>query len=187
MIDKRQQILQATAEMITECGLESCPMSKISARAGCGAGTIYRYFETKDDLVRALFKESIKKLTLVCLANYDADQSLRQRYYQIWGNYFEFICCNPRERGLMEQLFASPAISCEDKDEAFAQLREATFPILDEGKQQGVFKDVPNDILNTFVFGSLNQMSKKMELSPETCGCVDSDILMQLCWDAIRR
>ncbi|MGB1092243.1 MAG: TetR/AcrR family transcriptional regulator, partial [Oceanobacter sp.] len=121
MIDKRTKILQATADMIAEHGLTCSPMSKISARAGCGAGTIYRYFETKDELVVELFKETAQKLTDACLKNYQGEGSLRDRFFQIWGNYFSYINENPSERALLEQLFASPAIGPCDKESALDQ------------------------------------------------------------------
>lgn len=187
MIDKRQQILQATSDMIAEYGLQACPMSKISARAGCGAGTIYRYFETKEELVKSLFQDLIERLTSACLQNYDPDQPLRERFYRIWGNYYHFVLANPGERALMEQLFASPLICNNQRDHALNTLQLAIGQLLDDGKRQGVFKDVSNEILNTITYGSLVTITKKLHQSPEKFTTeVTADVVLGICWDAIR-
>ena len=188
MTDKRQRILDATAEMIVECGLQACPMSKISARAECGAGTIYRYFETKQDLVIALFEERVERITERCMADYDSNTPLRQRFFVFWGGYYHYIRENPCERALMEQLLASPMICCDHRDSALARLHEATHQLLDEGKREGVFKELPNEIMSTVTYGSLSMMAKKLDQAPEKFSSdVCTETVLTLCWDALRR
>lgn len=188
MTDKRQRILDATAEMIVEYGLQACPMSKISAKAECGAGTIYRYFETKQDLVVALFEDRVERVTERCMAGYDQKTPLRQRFFAFWGGYYHYIRENPCERALLEQLLASPMICCEHRDSALACLHEATHQLLDEGKREGVFKELPNEIMSTVTYGSLSMMAKKLDQAPEKFSCdVCTDTVLTLCWDALRR
>lgn len=189
MIDKREQILKATAEMIVEHGLQACPMSKISALAGCGAGTIYRYFETKQDLVKALFDDLITKLTTACTEGYDASLPLRERFFTLWGNYYRYVLANPCQRALMDQLLASPTICAEHRENSLTVLQQVIGQLLDDGKHQGVFKDLPNELLNTVTYGSLSMMAKKQQQAPEKFSCVscDEEDILSLCWDAIRR
>jgi len=186
--DKRQKILDATAEMIVEYGLQACPMSKISARAGCGAGTIYRYFETKQDLVVALFEDRIMRITDTCLSGYDHSSPLRQRFFALWGGYYRYICEHPCDRALMEQLLSSPMICCNHRESALARLHEATHQLLDEGKHEGVFKELPNEVLSTVTYGSLSMMARKLDQVPEKFSDeVCTDTVLSLCWDALRR
>jgi TetR/AcrR family transcriptional repressor of multidrug resistance operon len=188
MVDKREQILAATAETIVEHGLQACPMSKISALAGCGAGTIYRYFETKQDLVEALFDDLIERLTNCCMEGYDDSLPLRERFFILWGNYYHFVLANPTQRALMDQLVASPTICAEHREQSLGTLHQVTGQLLDEGKRQGFFKDLPNELLNTVTYGSLSMIAKKQQQAPEKCSaalCRKNDIL-SMCWDAIR-
>ena len=189
MIDKRQQILEATAEMINEYGLQACPMSKISARANCGAGTIYRYFETKQDLVTALFDELINALIAACSTDYDETAPLRQRFEKLWGNYYGYILENPCQRSLMDQLLATPTIDQDYKEESLSRLQNLIGKLLDEGKQQGVFKELPNQILNTVTYGTLSVLARKQQQCPDKfpCGSCSVDEVLGLCWDAIKR
>jgi len=186
--DKRQKILDATAEMIVEYGLQACPMSKISARAGCGAGTIYRYFETKQELVVALFEDRISRITDACLKDYSHTNPLRKRFVALWGGYYRYILENPCDRALMEQLLASPMICCNHRDSALARLHETTHQLLEEGKREGVFKELPNEVLSTVTYGSLSMMARKLDQVPEKFSEeVSTESVLDLCWDALRR
>ena len=57
MTNKRAAILEATLALISEHGFHGTAMSMIADRADVGAGTIYRYFESKEDLITQLYLE----------------------------------------------------------------------------------------------------------------------------------
>ena len=50
--DKRTDILQSALELIAERGFHGAPISEIAQKANVAAGTIYRYFENKDLLIK---------------------------------------------------------------------------------------------------------------------------------------
>lgn len=188
-MDRREQILQATANLIAECGLQASPMSKVAKSACCGAGTIYRYFETKEDLVRELYKELTTQMNQACLQDYDRAACIKVRFYTIWGNFYRHMSSNPRDCALMEQLSASPAICCHFKDEAMEPLRQEVDQLIDEGKQQQLFKELPNETLAMFTFGSLASIAKKQHNMAEQCrpaNVYETQNLLNLCWDAVK-
>jgi AcrR family transcriptional regulator len=55
--DKRAEIIRAALELIAEHGFHGAPMAMIAEKAGVAAGTIYRYFESKDILITELHRE----------------------------------------------------------------------------------------------------------------------------------
>ena len=57
MTDKQAAILDATLELVSEKGFHGTPTSAIAQEAGVGVGTIYRYFENKEDLIDELYKQ----------------------------------------------------------------------------------------------------------------------------------
>lgn len=186
-MDKRQQILEATADLIAEQGLQDCPMAMVAKQACCGAGTIYRYFTTKEELVQQIFTELTGKMLEYCLVGYDENACIKQRFFTFWGNFYRFMHEAPRNRTLMEQLSASPAICEEQRTADLSGVDSVVEKLLNEGKQQQLIKDMPNEILKTMTFGSLIMMSKKQHLSPRmfTVEVAEKDLLT-LCWDAIK-
>jgi len=186
-MNKRQQILEATAELIAEHGLQASPMSMVAKHAGCGAGTIYRYFETKEELVSELFSEVTRQLSNACLQNYDKQAGIKQRFFVYWGNFYRWIRDNPQTRALIEQLGSSPAI-CEIHRQASMQcIQQPVKELLDEGKNQQLIKNLPDEVLVTMTFGSLMNMCRKQHLSPGVFTTeVNAEDLITLCWDAIK-
>jgi AcrR family transcriptional regulator len=56
---KRRAILAAAADVFRECGFSGATMAAVSARAGGSKATIYRYFNSKDDLFVTLMLEAV--------------------------------------------------------------------------------------------------------------------------------
>ena len=52
----RQALLEAAIELIAERGLESISIDDLTRSAGMARGTFYNYFETRDDVVRAVIE-----------------------------------------------------------------------------------------------------------------------------------
>ncbi|MFY9625470.1 MAG: TetR/AcrR family transcriptional regulator, partial [Rhodoplanes sp.] len=53
---RREDILRASRDIAAEQGLGAVQIVPVAERAGIAAGTVYRYFPTKADLVEALLK-----------------------------------------------------------------------------------------------------------------------------------
>lgn len=51
---RRRQILDATAALLLDDGYEALTVSKVAARAGVAKGTVYLYFDSKQELLAAL-------------------------------------------------------------------------------------------------------------------------------------
>src|SRR3954462_499024 len=74
-----EAILKAAGALLGELGYDAVTTNLIAERAGVPVGSIYQFFETKDDIIVALverFKQSIHKLAAEHL---DADGAARDR------------------------------------------------------------------------------------------------------------
>src|SRR4030042_7146178 len=62
---RRDSVVDAAHEIAAEAGLAAVQIVPVAARAGIAAGTVYRYFPAKTDLVAALIDGVIAKETAV--------------------------------------------------------------------------------------------------------------------------
>lgn len=53
------EILQAALSVFAESGFAAAKLDDVARRAGVAKGSLYRYFETKEDLFRAVVKDAI--------------------------------------------------------------------------------------------------------------------------------
>jgi AcrR family transcriptional regulator len=58
----RARILDAASEVFSEGGA-SASTEEVARRAGVAIGTVFRHFPTKDDLLRAIMKDLLQRLT----------------------------------------------------------------------------------------------------------------------------
>jgi len=60
---KNRQIIDVAIDLFAEKGFQQTTMQEIAETAGVGKGTIYRFYESKEDLVSSLVEFSIKDIT----------------------------------------------------------------------------------------------------------------------------
>ncbi len=58
-MDTREKILEATERLIKTRGLARATTKEIAREAGCAEGTLYRHFESKEDLFLGIIQESL--------------------------------------------------------------------------------------------------------------------------------
>jgi AcrR family transcriptional regulator len=69
----RARVLEVAYETFAAEGL-SVPIDEIARRAGVGAGTVYRHFPTKEDLLRAVVKDRLQRIIDDGYALLDSDE-----------------------------------------------------------------------------------------------------------------
>src|SRR4029079_18829851 len=82
--DKRSAILDAALELFVERGYYGTPVPLVAERAGVGAGTIYRYFKSKEDLVTVLYRQIKQSLANFVLMGVKQDEPPREIFRQLW-------------------------------------------------------------------------------------------------------
>ena len=57
-MDKRRLLLDAATRVFAERGYHACRVGDIAAEAGVAYGLLYHYFESKEDVLRTIFRET---------------------------------------------------------------------------------------------------------------------------------
>ena len=186
MTTKRTAILEATLELISEHGFHGTAMSMIADKADVGAGTIYRCFDSKEDLITQLYLEIKREMGRAVLEGYSEDLSLRERFRTLWLNMLKYYMDHPQELIFMEQFHNSPYMKPELK-EAYAEYYEPLSRFFDYAFREGVFKEMPLAMLSTFTLEVAVSLAKHhahgdLALDDET-----KELAMSATWDALKR
>src|SRR3954466_11 len=88
--DKREAILAAALELFVERGFYGTAVPEIADRAGVGAGTIYRYFESKEALVNAIYRELKLQFSRAVLEEFPATAPTREQFRALWTRMAKF-------------------------------------------------------------------------------------------------
>jgi AcrR family transcriptional regulator len=93
--DKREAILTAALELFVERGFYGTAVPEIADRAGVGAGTIYRYFESKEALVNVIYREQKQALTHLVLGDFPHTAPTREQFRTLWSRMARFAVAHP--------------------------------------------------------------------------------------------
>jgi AcrR family transcriptional regulator len=152
-MNRRDEILQATLELIPQHGLSGLRISHIAEQANCSPGIIYHYFESKDEIIQSLgmmvsaeFGRSLQVDHLLTLTPFE-------RLKQGWLNTFTYFTTYPQKTLFLEQYKNSPY-----------HTEEAWGPEL-EKLVQAVSLDIANGHLKDFPITVLYNMTINVAIS----------------------
>jgi AcrR family transcriptional regulator len=110
--DKRNAILDAATQVIAVEGV-SAPTAKIAKLARVAEGTLFTYFNTKDELLNELYvqlKAELRALMLLEAATV-AKKSPRSIALHAWTRYVNWCVANPQKRKAIAQLGVSERLT----------------------------------------------------------------------------
>jgi len=146
--DKRNAILDAATRLFAERGLTAAPTSEISKQAGVAEGTLFTYFETKDDLINALYREIKLELADAMMSDFPRKKNLRTRLRHVWDRYVNWGIVNPKQRKVLVQLQVSEVLTKESRDAGSAPFVEFQIMVRDAIEQRIFRNDLPAELIS---------------------------------------
>lgn len=112
--DVRERIVEAARDIVSEEGLDALSMRALGVRIGHSPGTIYQYFQDKDELLRSVMTEGFRRLgetTEAELAKVSDGARPLERYAALGRGYARFALENT---GYFRSMFKMPAVAHMD-------------------------------------------------------------------------
>jgi len=184
-LDKRDAILAAALELFVERGFHGTAVPEVAERAGVGAGTIYRYFASKEALVNALYQSLKGEVTSRVMRDFPVDKPARQMVHHLWSRLAEFAVAQPRAYAFLE--LHHHADYLDDQSNAIeSRMMDMGIHFLQAAQARGEVKPLSPMLLIAIVHGVFTGMLRKaweglLELTPETITAAE-----QCAWEAIR-
>lgn len=187
---KRDDILQATLELIAENGFHRTSTRMITEKAGVGAGTIYCYFTSKDELIIEVNHLLEEKILLAVEGDYPfRNKDVKKNFFHLFKTVFTYFTTHPTHLRFLEQYIDSPygksmhikrIIGNRGKHNIFQK-------IIEEGIKQKVIKDLPLFAHFALAFGPIVMLAQN-----HVHGLVELDDAqihraIDAVWDAIKR
>jgi AcrR family transcriptional regulator len=148
---KRNAILDAATRLFAERGLAAAPTSEISKRAGVAEGTLFTYFETKDDLINALYREIKLELADAMMSDFPRKKNVRTRLQHVWDRYVNWGIGNPEQRKVLAQLVVSDILTNDSREAGSAPFVEVQAMIRDAIEQRVFRDDLPVELVSKYL------------------------------------
>ena len=182
--DKKQAIFDSMLEMVKEHGFHACPMSTLAKKAGVAAGTIYHYFESKEQLIQELYVFSSDRIIKAMFEGDDEGKPYKERFFNFWMNLYRFYVSNPDVLFFFEQFYHSP-YNTNRHEKKHDRFHEHLFAFIGEGVRQDCFRKVNPEILGVMVHSNIRTAARIKGFGKIKMGEQELSQISQVLWDGL--
>ncbi|MED1952711.1 TetR/AcrR family transcriptional regulator [Brevibacillus centrosporus] len=159
--EKYQAIIDAAVRVIARQGYHNAQVSKIAKEAKVADGTIYLYFENKDDILISLFNEKMGHFVETNRRHIAEASSIEQKLYVLVHAHFSQLSLDHEFAKVtqIELRQSNPVIS-----EGIGNVMKQYFDLIDEVLREGIDKGILNPDLDVrvarkMIFGTLDEVT----------------------------
>jgi TetR/AcrR family fatty acid metabolism transcriptional regulator len=156
--DKRQLILDAAVRVFARKGYHTCRVGDIAEEAGVAHGLLYHYFDSKEELLETIFRNTWTLMLDTIRGVEELDDPARETLRKVaaivlrsWRDTPDIV------RVLVREVTRSPHLQqeIEETEQAFHALER----VIEKGKESGEFREDVNSRFASFIFyGALEEI-----------------------------
>jgi len=159
--EKYDAILEASIRVIAKHGYHRAQVSKIAKEAGVADGTIYLYFENKEDLLISIFQDRIGHFVSILKQKLSKLNDPAQKLFQIIFSHLHYLETNPALAIVMQMELRQSNSYVRTKIGEW--LHEYLFLIehvMEQGKQSGIFRqNLDARLARKMIFGTIDDLA----------------------------
>ncbi len=162
--EREQLILRAAEELLIEKGYHETSIDDIAARVGISKGTVYLHFQSKEELIFALFERNIRLFKQAMETHLAAGNTPRATleslltyvYSGLNGKHFQMLRAIVLQSPELRSRFAERQGA---HHEGWGELTERVGAVLEAGKRSGEFDlSMPTSVMVALYTSLLNPM-----------------------------
>ena len=155
----RERLLRAAAKVVAGDGMEAATTAAIAAEAGVAEGTLYRHFESKDDLLIAAYRQIKQEVFVDAFAGVDTAAAPPERLKRTWKAIYLAYRTN-RDAFAFGQRFAESSLAEREGGEAHRAIGRMVSDLRRIGIASGDFKNLPADLLGNLFLAPISYLLK---------------------------
>jgi AcrR family transcriptional regulator len=183
--DKRAAIINAALGLFVERGFYGTAVPEIAERASVGAGTIYRYFDSKEALVNAIYRELKMEFAKGVLDDFPASAPTREQFRLLWMRMAKFAIANTSAFIFLELHHHAQYLDAESRAVEQRMLGFITH-VVTSAQARHDLKAGPPRLLMGIVIGAFVGVVRSCVEIDQPVGDANWLLAEQCCWEAIR-
>ncbi|MBC7661086.1 MAG: TetR/AcrR family transcriptional regulator [Chitinophagaceae bacterium] len=181
---RKDKLMGAALKLFSEFGFHGVAVPKIAKDAGMSTGSVYNYFESKEELVNELFWVWKDQLKSYYLTDYPMTENTEGQFIFIWNRLHQYAHDFPDAFQFIESQLHSSYLTKECAD-----LEEEVFEIgrmfVRGGQAAGVLRDNDPQMIVAFFFGAFVQYFKDTRACRQKWSLEASLEVRDLCWTSM--
>jgi AcrR family transcriptional regulator len=160
---KREALLRAALELFSERTYGSTPVPDIAARARVGTGTVYRHFQSKEELANTVYRTCKTTMHDALRDALARGGSVEEKFLRMWESLAKMAETDPKAMRFIELQHHE-----EYLDDSSRALSDAVFGTVEEfmrdGQSAGFIREANPRMLIALVFGAFVGLFKEAML-----------------------
>lgn len=184
-VDKREQIMTAALDLFVERGFFGTAVPEIADRAGVGAGTIYRYFESKEALVNEIYREQKLSFGRIATDEFPVTAPTREQFRVLWTRMARFAIEHPSSFVFLELHHHARYLDAASRA-VEQRMIELFARVVINAQARGELKPGDPRVLMGLVMGGFVGVIRGCVDDARPLGEADWKLAEQCMWEAIR-
>lgn len=159
---RREEIIKATFKCISKKGYNNLIMQDIAEEVGLSKGVLHYYFKDKEDLLKHVLHSLVKELEEILGEEVQRAQSAEEKLRAIIRGWFEGATRNKVIYYVLIDFWGETTkkdVFNYISSNFYARNRYLTKKIIDEGIEEGIFKEVDSNYVAALFLSILDGMS----------------------------
>jgi TetR/AcrR family transcriptional regulator, repressor of fatR-cypB operon len=183
---KRDAILDAALELFSERGFHGTAVPLVAERARVGAGTLYRYFESKEALVNALYQREKTCFLRELVTDFPVDAPPREQFRIFWRRLADYAQKHPLAAVFLELHHHAPYL--DEHSRALEQhVLQPVIEFIRRAQEHQALKPLEPMLLISLVYGAFIGIAKSVWAGHLTLSPTSLDEAEACLWEAVRR
>ncbi|HET9625541.1 MAG TPA: TetR/AcrR family transcriptional regulator [Kofleriaceae bacterium] len=183
--DKREAIMAAALALFVERGFFGTAVPEIAERAGVGAGTIYRYFESKEALVNALYREHKMAFGRLASDGFPLGAPTREQFRLLWMRMAAYATEHPSSFAFLELHHHASYLDAESRAVEH-RVTELFATVVVAAQARGELKVGDPGVLMGLMRGAFVGVIRSCVDAERPLGDADWRFAEQCMWEAVR-
>lgn len=153
-LTKKTEVIDAALSLFMRKGIKATTTRDIALRAGISEGTIYRHFESKEELAESIFEQNLNyfwKFLKGYLKHANGPEEMLRAYIE---GFFEF---SRREQRRYSFIIAAHQTELKKLSREKMKPKQMLTKILRLGQKQGLFRKMDLQLAGAMVMGTIMQ------------------------------
>ena len=182
--DKPGALHRATVAEVVEVGSSAASVNAIARRAGVAVGTIYRYHDSKEALLRAAYLSVKADIHAAMMAAAAEGAAPRARIEGMWHALLNFVKAEPNAFLFAEVVMAGVGLDAAGRAEIEAMAAEAR-GVLQAAMAEGALRPGDPRAVAAVLAGPVMQIARAAALSGAPPDDAHVREVFALCWRAV--
>lgn len=155
----RERLIRSALTIVARESLAAATTAAIAEAAGVAEGTLYRHFDSKDDLLIAAYRQMKQEVFVRSAESVDVTAPPPERLRRTWKAIYLAYRAD-RDAFLFGNRFMESALAEREGGEAARAIAKIVADLRRAGVASGDFKSLPADLLGNLFFAPITYLLK---------------------------